>query len=115
MAEEANGPEGFIAGLRRCGANPQRRAGLIVHEVEPVDGQFAGELVLIGVEGAGGCPVAYGAAALGSSARGHRLRHHESPAVGARRVAAPLTTDQGVGRRTRTGPGVARARPCCGR
>ncbi len=50
MPEQTNGLEGFIAGLRRCGANPQRRAGLVVYETEPVDGRLAGQVVLTGVE-----------------------------------------------------------------
>lgn len=50
MAEPTSGLEGFVAGLRRCGANPQRRAGLVVYEVEPVEGPLAGQVVLTGVE-----------------------------------------------------------------
>lgn len=40
----------FTAGLRRLGANPERRGGLVVYEVEPVAGHFAGEVVRTGVE-----------------------------------------------------------------
>ena len=50
MPEQTIGVEGFIAGLRRCGANPQRRPGLVVYEVEPVDGRLGGQVVLTGVE-----------------------------------------------------------------
>ena len=42
--------EEFTAGLRRLGANPEQRGGIIVYQVEPVGGRFAGEAVPTAVE-----------------------------------------------------------------
>jgi hypothetical protein len=52
--------EEFVLGLRRLGANPERRGGLIVYEIEPCDGALAGQVVLTAVEAAelAGWPVA---------------------------------------------------------
>ncbi len=40
----------FVSDLRRLGANPERRGGLVVYEIEPVDGALAGHIVPTGVE-----------------------------------------------------------------
>ena len=42
--------EEFTAGLRRLGACPERRSGLVVYQVEPVGGRLAGEVVPTAVE-----------------------------------------------------------------
>jgi hypothetical protein len=42
--------EEFMVGLRRLGANPERRDGLVAYCIEPVSGRFAGELVPTAVE-----------------------------------------------------------------
>jgi hypothetical protein len=42
--------EEFIVGLRRCGATAQRHDGLVLYQIEPVDGRFAGEVVQTAVE-----------------------------------------------------------------
>ena len=42
--------EQFEANLRRLGANPERRGGLVVYEIEPVEGSLAGHVVPTAVE-----------------------------------------------------------------
>ena len=42
--------ETFTTSLRRLGARPERRDGLIVYQVEPVTGRLAGEIVPTAVE-----------------------------------------------------------------
>lgn len=42
--------EQFTAGLRRLGANPETRSGLVIYQVEPVGGRLAGEAVSTAVE-----------------------------------------------------------------
>jgi len=52
--------EQFVLGLRRLGANPERRGGLVVYEIEPIEGALAGQVVPTAVEAAelAGWPVA---------------------------------------------------------
>lgn len=52
--------EQFVAGLRRLGANPERRGGLVLYEIEPVDGGLVGQVVQTAVEAAelGAWPIA---------------------------------------------------------
>jgi hypothetical protein len=40
----------FTAGLSRLGANPERRGGLVVYQVESVAGHLPGEVIQTGVE-----------------------------------------------------------------
>jgi len=49
-ALDETGEEGFLVGLRRCGCNPQKRDGVIVFSVVPIDGSRAGESIETGVE-----------------------------------------------------------------
>jgi hypothetical protein len=44
------GVEGFIAGLKTCGANPNLSDGLVHYEVEPVEGAMRGTVVVTAVE-----------------------------------------------------------------
>jgi len=46
---EQTGESGFIAGLRRCGCQPERRNGVVVFSVVPVEGCHAGKLIETGV------------------------------------------------------------------
>jgi len=43
------GEEGFLAGLRRCGCNPQHRHDVIVFAVEVIGGSHAGLAIESGV------------------------------------------------------------------
>lgn len=46
---DETGEEGFLAGLRRCGCEPEKRNGVIAFTVVPVDGSHAGEAIETGV------------------------------------------------------------------
>jgi hypothetical protein len=46
MSNDAmQGPEGFIEGLRNCGAKPHNEGGFIIYRIEPVEGRWAGQEV----------------------------------------------------------------------
>ena len=50
MTALARGLEGFIDGLRRAGAQPEHRDGLVSYVIETVEGAFAGDTMETAVE-----------------------------------------------------------------